>query len=276
MTYLVAGLGAYGIWSLLSHTPILAIFLADLFATLVVFGASRIFDNSSMYDPFWSLVPPLILLAWWGDGDRGRQVVVAIAVFIWASRLTWIWASRWQGLKHEDWRHDELRDRYPDRYWTVSLGGIHLFPTLQVFLGCLPLYPILTSTRGYDLWDAAAMVVLCAAITLEAVADGQLKAFKALKTKKRFCDDGLWAWCRHPNYLGEIGFWWGLYLLGVAANPGWWWSFIGALCITVVVFVVTAPRLDARNLARRPGYAGHVLRTWSIVPWPPPAKAHQP
>ena len=30
-----------------------------------------------------------------------------------------------------------------------------------------------------------------------------------------FLRSGLWAWSRHPNYLGEMGFWWGLYLFGL-------------------------------------------------------------
>ncbi len=42
-------------------------------------------------------------------------------------------------------------------------------------------------------------------------------------------DRGLWAWSRHPNYFGELGFWFGLALFGVAASPGdWWWVFVGA------------------------------------------------
>ncbi|MEO1086555.1 MAG: DUF1295 domain-containing protein, partial [Acidobacteriota bacterium] len=31
-------------------------------------------------------------------------------------------------------------------------------------------------------------------------------------------DEGLWRWTRHPNFLGEIGFWWGLWLFAVACG----------------------------------------------------------
>src|SRR5205814_1024454 len=35
----------------------------------------------------------------------------------------------------------------------------------------------------------------------------------------RIVDRGLWRYSRHPNYLGEIGFWWGMWLFGLAAAP---------------------------------------------------------
>lgn len=269
LTYLVAGAAAVGTWLALQDNPIFAVLTADLVATCIVFGASRLANNSSLYDPYWSVVPPVIAVAWWGDGDFGRQLVATIAVFAWAIRLTWNWASGWTGLKHEDWRYVELRGRHSDRYWAVSFGGIHLFPTVQVFLGCLPLWPILNATQGYGIEDALALLVLYGAVALEGTADWQLRRFLRKKGRKPFCDEGLWAWCRHPNYLGEMGFWWGLYLLALAADPTWWWAGIGALSITVMFVFVSAPWLDTRNLARRPGYATYVLRTFSLIPWPP-------
>ena len=269
LTYLVAGAAAWAVWMVFQDRPIIAVLVADLVATVVVFGASRFFDNSSLYDPFWSVVPPLIAVAWWGDGQQGRQVAALVAVWAWGLRLTWNWASGWSGLGHEDWRYVELRGRHRGRYWAVSFGGIHLFPTAQVFLGCLPLWPIMNSTKVYALEDALALLVLFGAIALEATSDWQLRRFLKKETRKPFCEEGLWAWCRHPNYLGEIGFWVGLYLLGMASNPGWWWSGVGALSITLMFVFISAPWLDARNLARRPGYAGYILRTFSLLPWPP-------
>jgi steroid 5-alpha reductase family enzyme len=32
-------------------------------------------------------------------------------------------------------------------------------------------------------------------------------------------DMGLWRWCRHPNYLGEVLFWVSLWLFAIAADP---------------------------------------------------------
>lgn len=39
-------------------------FIADIIATLVIFIFSRAFKNSSFYDAYWSVIPPLFLLYW--------------------------------------------------------------------------------------------------------------------------------------------------------------------------------------------------------------------
>jgi steroid 5-alpha reductase family enzyme len=53
---------------------------------------------------------------------------------------------------------------------------------------------------------------------LEAAADHQKSAYKATDAgKTRWCDAGVYARCRHPNYLGELAFWFGTFLAGVPA-----------------------------------------------------------
>ena len=38
-----------------------------LLATLVVFAFSRAYRNSSFYDAYWSVIPPLLLFYWWSQ-----------------------------------------------------------------------------------------------------------------------------------------------------------------------------------------------------------------
>ena len=52
-----------------SH-PLLKMLWADVAATLVIFAFSLVMNNSSMYDPFWSLIPVGIGLYWlWPQVD---------------------------------------------------------------------------------------------------------------------------------------------------------------------------------------------------------------
>ncbi|GAJ06174.1 unnamed protein product, partial [marine sediment metagenome] len=59
---------------------------------------------------------------------------------------------------------------------------------------------------------------------------------------------GLWAYSRHPNYLGEVMFWWGLFLFALAADLSHWWVFVGPLAMTVLFIFVSIPMMDKRNL----------------------------
>jgi steroid 5-alpha reductase family enzyme len=94
--------------------PVLAVFLADIAATLVIYVFARSFRNASFYDPYWSLAPIVIALTWAltappGNAGVARQVVVAALVLAWGLRLTYNWARQWKGLTHEDWRYRDLR-----------------------------------------------------------------------------------------------------------------------------------------------------------------------
>ena len=271
--YAAAGLAALAV-ALSGLHPLATTLLADLAATLVVFLASTAAGNASLYDPYWSVAPPIVVIAWavTGHGVGGRQAAVIVLVLAWAIRLTANWARSWRGLGHEDWRYRQLRGQTAGRlpWWFVNLAGIQLMPTLVVFLGLLPAWPAVTAgTRPLNALDAVATVVTAAAIDVEALADRQLHRFAADPANRgRTADRGLWRWSRHPNYLGEIGFWWGLWLFGLAAAPDWWWTVIGPLVMVALFVFVSVPLMDRRSLARRPDYAEHMRRVPALVPWP--------
>jgi len=250
--------------------------IADLAATLVIFGFSRVFGNSSFYDAYWSVAPPVIALFWaftphTDEVSVLRRMVVVLLVFAWGIRLTHNWMRQWTGLDHEDWRYEDLRAKWGEKFWLIDLGGIHLFPTLQVFLGCLPLYAALSAgLRPFGRFDLFALVVTALAIWFEMTADRQLYDFvESEKEPGEHLDKGLWAYSRHPNYFGEILFWWGIYLFGLAAAPGYWWTFVGPLGITLMFIFVSIPMIDARARERRPDYEAEMGRVSACIPWFP-------
>jgi steroid 5-alpha reductase family enzyme len=251
--------------------PIAYVLLADLVATLVVFAFSAWYRNASTYDPYWSVIPILIVLHWaWSGQGEGvvvlRQAVVTLLVCLWGARLTWNWVLRWQGLGDEDWRFGMLRGKHGAGYWLVNLGGIHMLPTLLVFTGCLATWAaVADSSRNLNWLDGIAFIVTLGAIWIEATADRQLRAHLRSGTEESLAS-GLWARCRHPNYLGEIGFWWGLYLFALAANPGWWWTGAGALAINLLFVFISIPMMDERMLERRPDYEERMANVPALLP----------
>lgn len=274
LTYLAAAAAAWAVASAVrGQHPLAVTFWADLAATGVVFAVSLAVANASLYDPYWSVAPAVIVVAWVvSAGPTGRSVLVAALVLLWAVRLTANWALSWRGLGHEDWRYVQIRGDTAGRapWWLVNLTGIQLMPTLVVFAGLLAVWPAVT-VAGAPLGplDALAAAVTVAAVAVEAVADGQLRRFaRDPANQGRIVDRGLWRYSRHPNYLGEIGFWWGLWLFGLAAAPGWWWTVAGPVAMVLLFALVSVPLMDRRSLARRPAYAEHMRRVPALLPSP--------
>ncbi|MCZ4499994.1 MAG: rane protein [Marmoricola sp.] len=248
--------------------------IADLLATLVVFAASRMHKNSSFYDAYWSVLPPLLMLAWWIEADTPtdglRPWLVAFVIVFWAVRLTGNWLYAFPGLHHEDWRYAMLRDKAGKAEAVVDLMGIHVFPTLQVFAGMLPVYIVLTRTGRDTGWlDIVALVVGTGAVILAFVADLQMYRFARTRQPGQAMDAGLWAWSRHPNYFGEFAFWLSLALFGIAASPDDWWVLAGAAAMYAMFQGASIPMMEERSLERRPSYAEVIARVPRFVPRPP-------
>ncbi len=255
--------------------PVVVALIADVAATIVIFAFSTAYGNSSFYDPYWSVAPIVIGIYWsvFAENpniDLMRQVLSLSVVIAWGGRLTFNWIRRWEGMGHEDWRYVDFRRTFGKHYWVIDLLGIHMFPTIQVFLGCLALYPAVSSS-AVELWwlDIVAVLVGASAVAVETAADNQLWEFLKHKQPGEILKSGLWAYSRHPNYFGEILFWWSLWLFALAADWHWWWTVVGPLAITLMFVFASVPMLDKRNLERRPGYEDHMRRISAIVPWLP-------
>jgi len=284
--YAAGAIAAAAVGRLAGDRLILAALLADLAATVVVFAFSLGLDNSSIYDPYWSVAPVAIAGFWLvragTNGVALRQVVVLGLLSVWAVRLTLNCLLRWKGLQYEDWRYSDFR-RFGRMYWPISFLGFHLFPTAIVFLGCVALFPALgPAARPFGVLDTLASIVTASAIAMEWTADRQLRKFLAARSREggghqgrgergELLEKGLWALSRHPNYFGEVLFWWGLWLFGLAAAPSWWWTVAGPIAMTAMFLGVSVPMMDRHMLARRPEHAGLVSRRSGLVPWFPTA-----
>jgi len=309
VAYLVALLSAIMVVRATSlHHPLAQLALGDLVVTAVIFIFSVVLNNSSMYDPYWSLKPAVFAVyylmldpgSWILDGGYGihdtengirdmgegvlpslvgegsgvgysngpRIVIASVLMFMYSLRLTSNFFRDWPGLKHEDWRYRNFRTSYPKSYWLVSFFGIHFFPTVMVYLGCLPLFGIwLASPAPLNLVDLAGGIVVLGSIALAFMADEQLRHFRINSANKGLAiDTGLWSTCRHPNYLGEILTWRGLFLFGLAASVQFWWTGIGAVMITLMFLFISIPMIEKRNLQGRQGYIDYIGRVPELFP----------
>jgi steroid 5-alpha reductase family enzyme len=277
LAYLTA-LGAA--WATVTLAPIddllYRTLVADCVATLVIFGWSVAYDNSSFYDAFWSVIPIAIVSYWITMAEPSvsilRTAAIAAVVLVWGARLTFNWARGWSGLDHEDWRYVDFRARSPRFYWAISFGGIHFYPTLIVFAGLAAVYPALvTGGREVGLIDFVALGVGVCGIGLEWLADRQLYRFvSGEKQPGETLRSGLWRYSRHPNYLGEMLVWWSLFLFGLAADPVWArWAVLAPLAMSAMFLFVSIPLLEKRSLERRAHYQQVIDETSMLIPLPP-------
>ena len=108
------------------------------------------------------------------------------------------------------------------------------------------------------------------AVFLEHLADEQMREFRSRpENRGKTMNRSLWKYSRHPNYLGEVLFWWGLYLMTLSVNSDFWWLFICPLSMTLMFTLVTCTMMDNRSLLNRPDYSTYMAKTSQLLLWWP-------
>lgn len=243
----------------------LALLIADVLATVVTFIFSVIFGNASVYDPYWSVQPPVILIAFAiGRELTALGILLIIAVSFWAVRLTANWAYTFQGLEHQDWRYTMLKDKTGIFYPIINFVGIHMVPTLVVYGCMLPAVYAVRNGLYANVFSVIAILVSLGAATLQGVADVEMHRYRKNRTGS-FIRVGLWRYSRHPNYLGEILMWWGVASSVVFSAPEAWYLIAGAVANTVLFFAVSIPMADKRQ-SRKEGFDEYKRQTRMLLP----------
>ena len=255
----------------------LCLFLADVFATIIVFIFSLIFRNASVYDPYWSVQPPVILtvtlakvLAAQKASSQGIEdpvfnwifmaILLTVAVYFWAIRLTANWAYNFKSFEYQDWRYVMLKEKTGVFYPLINLLGIHMFPTVVVYLCVLPAVTAVVEKAAFKPLCLVFIFVSILAAIFQGIADIQMHRFRN-SGKGGFIRTGLWKHSRHPNYLCEILMWWGIGLASVFAL-GWqyWYLLAGALVNTLMFLFVSIPMAEKRQ-SRKPGFEEYKKQT---------------
>ncbi len=240
---------------------------ADIVMTIVAFIFSLWKRNSSVYDAYWSVIPFYFVIGWMMLEPETITIwsaLIYLTISIWSWRLTLNWARSWDGFSHEDWRYRNLAKQTGTWYPIVNLLGIHLFPTVMVFLCMWPLFRIPAGGDVSVILCVAGVTVSSFGIYLEYIADNQLAAYRKLKTGKILCS-GIWATCRHPNYLGEMIFWLGMSICGIAFGASWH-TLAGVAALTIMFIVVSIPMKEKHMKLRYPDFDDYAKKVPLIIP----------
>ena len=240
----------------------MSLLLADVAATVVVFVFSLIFRNASVYDPYWSVQPPVILAAALLKVDAASPLMGSIlfaAVLFWALRLTANWIYNFESFEYQDWRYVMLKEKTGRAYPLINLLGIHMFPTFVVYLCVLPAVTAIAENAAFNPLSVIFVLLSFASAVFQGIADIQMHRFR-LEGTGGFIRTGLWKHGRHPNYACEILMWWGIGLASVIALGGQWWLLSGAVVNTIMFLTVSIPMADKRQ-SRKPGFEQYKKET---------------
>lgn len=239
----------------------------------------RALNNAGWIDVFWTFATgaaAAALALWPVEGPpSSRQWLVAALATIWSLRLGLYMARRVAGSPKEDRRYGDMRRRWGQAFQARLLP----FALLQAVVALLLAGAIALAARapwpGLTAFDGLGAAILALAIGGEAVADEQMRRFKASRPpEEAIMDRGLWAWSRHPNYFFEwLG--WVAYPVILMAHPlvypmGWaaWGAPI--LMYLVLDHGTGVPPLEAAMMqSRKDAFRAYQARTSRFFPRPP-------
>ena len=252
--------------------PLLSLFVADVVATIIVWAFGLLYENVSVYDPYWSVFPPVAFLLWaFYTGVWSLPVILLlIASWYWGWRLTRNWVITFKGIAHEDWRYTKYRSLHPALFHLINFFGLNMVPTLVVFAAMLPGLKLYENPLSFKFTSAVSFgllflgfVICLIAPTIQLIADKQSHDFRAAHPGE-VCNVGLWKHGRHPNSFGEILFWWGIWIMYVPFG-GIDWFILGPMAMTALFLGISIPLMEQRQLANKPGYAEYRRQTRILI-----------
>lgn len=247
LTYIFAfgvGLLSYIILSKFELDILLTLFLADVIATIFVYIVGLFLNTASMYDPYWSVQTVFIyipLMIKYQAYNIGTFIYLA-AILFWSIRLTINFIKGFDDISYIDWRYNMLKEKTGSLYQIVNLTGIHLFPTVIVFLASIPAYLYIINGFEFEPLNLIGIAVMVFATLIELISDNDMRRFKTIRTSNReIINNGLWKHSRHPNYFGEILFWYGVAFVLIFSNLSLWYTIIGAFLNTLLFIFISVP-----------------------------------
>ncbi len=241
------------------------------FAMLLAWAVQRAAGNAGWVDVFWTFSTGFALagVALAAPGAVGRHALLAALILAWAARLGGHIAQR-VATSPEDTRYAMMRAAAGPRFQGQMFRLIAAQGPVSGLLA-IPVYLAAAQPAPWPrVMDLAGVVLLAGALAGEALADHQLQVWRAHPGHEGgICESGLWALCRHPNYLFEALAWTAYPVFAfVPDRPLTWLSFIApVLMFAVLRYLTGVPPLEAAMRARRgDGYAAYQARTNAM--WP--------
>lgn len=196
------------------------------------------------------------------------NIIAYVMVLAWAFRLGSYLFMRIVKTK-QDKRFNNIRDSF---FRFLTFFGLQGFTVFVVIFPSIYLF----QQEGEDLTPASipGLTIYLVGILIESIADHQKYRFKNnLKNRNKWISHGLWAYSRHPNYLGEILVWTGMYLFALPHLSDMY-RWIGAISpiyiFCLLCFVSGIPMLERsaeKKWGENPEYQAYKKKTSLLFPF---------
>ncbi len=204
-----------------------------------------------------------------GEGDVYSRALLTSMVASWGLRLSWHLLVSRILHPHRDRRYDALEQK-----WQKNIDFRYLlFYQSQAFFMVVLTAPFLAAMQdprpGLLPLEIVGLVVWKIGLVGEAIADRQLKAFKAdAANAGKVCDAGLWSVSRHPNYFFEWLIWVGFFFVTLPAPFGWL-AVLGPAVMYWLLTRVTGIPMTEEQAIRSKGdlYRQYQQTTSPFFPW---------
>jgi steroid 5-alpha reductase family enzyme len=198
----------------------------------------RKLDNYGFVDVAWAyaFTPLAWFFAFTGGGWSMRQLVIASLASSWSVRLgSHLWRRASSHHPEEDSRYRQLRQDWAKNFG-LMMWGFFLLQAISIVVLALPfLFPTHHTAPAFNGWEIAGTTICFLALCGEALADGQLAAFRQRpENQGRVCNVGLWHYSRHPNYFFEWCIWVGFGVFALGSPLGW----IGLLSPAAIYYLL--------------------------------------
>jgi steroid 5-alpha reductase family enzyme len=118
--------------------------------------------------------------------------------------------------------------------------------------------------NGLNMLDIVAALLSVIAVIIQIISDQQMYNFRNNMTESKTMQTGLWFYSRHPNYFGEILFWFSLFVFAIASSMSFAWLLIGCIVMYALIAIASVSMMDKRSLNRRADFKDYMESTPAI------------
>ncbi len=255
------------IFQYLGLSVLLSVLICDVIATVLIWLCGVALKTASVYDPYWSvqtLIIYVLLLFHFNNWNLGT-ILFLVPLAIYTIRLTGNFVYTFDSLKYIDWRYRMLKEKSGIFFQFVNLFGICMFPTCVVYLASIPMF-IFAESGTFNPLQIIGLVIMLGAVALEFISDYQMHYFRKHRTsKEQTIDVGLWKYSRHPNYLGEISFWFGIFITFVVTYYAQWYWVAGAVVNLLMFLFISIPMEEKHMMEYKTSYIDYKKRTSMLL-----------